>query len=127
MSADGTISEKPAVLIVEDHEDTRELVAVAFERAGFEVLQAGSKEEGLDTLRAHPHPAIVVTDYSLGDGNGLTLVKEARREGVLNGQPIILWTSLRMIAAPESVVVLHKPLTPDRLVGEARELLAKHH
>ncbi len=126
MAADGSSSDRPAVILVEDHEDTRELVALAFERAGFEVLQAGSKEEGLNTLRQHPHPSILVTDFSLGDGNGLALVREALLEGVLDvHQRIILWTSMRNVEAPSSIVLLHKPLAVDRLVGEAQNLLAR--
>lgn len=125
MAADGTGSERPAVILVEDHEDTRELVALAFERAGFLVLQAGSKEEGLAILRRHPRPSVLVTDYSLGDGNGLALVHEALGEGVVDDHRIILWTSMRNVKPPASVVLLHKPLPADRLVGEAQDLIAR--
>ncbi|MEO8800939.1 MAG: response regulator [Polyangiaceae bacterium] len=125
MAADGSSSDRPAVILVEDHEDTRELVALAFERAGFEVLQAGSKAEGLHILRQHPHPSILVTDYSLGDGNGLALVREALLEGVLDDQRIILWTSMHNVKPPASILLLHKPLAADRLVGEAENLLGR--
>lgn len=68
------------VLLVDDHELIRSGLRRAFERTDdFEVVgEAGTLADAarkIETL----HPAVMVVDVRLPDGNGLNLVKEARK------------------------------------------------
>ena len=69
------------ILIVEDHEDTRDVLERFLARKGFDVTIADSVENGLTLLRTKQFSAIV-SDIMLPDGTGYGLMSEARREGV---------------------------------------------
>ena len=57
-------SVRPVVLIVEDHQDTRDLYAVYLGLTGFSVLTARNGMEGLSRA-CESHPDVVVTDVLL--------------------------------------------------------------
>ena len=69
------------ILIVEDHEDTRDVLERFLSRKGFDVTIAESVQNGLTLLRTHRFGAIV-SDIMLPDGTGYGLMSEARRHGV---------------------------------------------
>jgi DNA-binding response OmpR family regulator len=66
------------VLLVEDHRDTREVLARLLEHWGFDVVPVENLEKGLGTLEKESFGA-VVSDISLPDGEGYTLIEEAKR------------------------------------------------
>ena len=63
------------LLIVDDDAPLRERLARAMEKKGFEVTQAESVKEGIDTIKINK-PAFAVVDLRLNDGNGLEVVKK---------------------------------------------------
>ena len=69
------------ILVVEDHEDTRNVLERFFVRCGFDVSSAATLEEGLQFLQTKPFDAIV-SDIALSDGTGYALISEARRRGI---------------------------------------------
>lgn len=69
------------ILIVEDHEDTRQVLERFLSRKGFEVTSAENVQHGLTLLRTQQFGAIV-SDIMLPDGTGYGLMSEARRQGV---------------------------------------------
>lgn len=73
------------VLLVEDEDDTRELLARALTRAGYEVTAAGSRAEALAQGEHGPGPEVVVTDIVLGgdDLGGLRLMTELESRGIV--------------------------------------------
>jgi DNA-binding response OmpR family regulator len=70
--------ETPKVLLVEDHEDTRELMIIALGQSDYEVSTAGSIAEAL-MLVAKQHFDLFVLDSVLPDGTGLELCKSIRQ------------------------------------------------
>jgi CheY-like chemotaxis protein len=69
------------ILIVEDHEDSREALERFLSRCGYGVAVAADLRSALNLLRAQPFDA-VVTDIALPDGTGYALVSEVRRRGL---------------------------------------------
>jgi DNA-binding response OmpR family regulator len=69
------------ILIVEDHEDTRDVLERFLSRKGFDVTIADNVQNGLTLLRTQQFGAIV-SDIMLPDGTGYGLMSEARRLGV---------------------------------------------
>jgi DNA-binding response OmpR family regulator len=69
------------ILIVEDHDDTREVLERFLSRKGFDVTIADNVQNGLTLLRTKQFGAIV-SDIMLPDGTGYGLMSEARRHGV---------------------------------------------
>ncbi len=75
-----TISESmarrvPAVLVVDDEADLRELVALTIVKLGFDVDTAGSLARARELLAQNSY-ALCLTDMRLGDGTGMDLVRE---------------------------------------------------
>ena len=67
------------VLVVEDHDDTRELISTFLQRWGFVVRSAEGLEAGLKIVQDEPFDAIV-SDIGLRDGSGYALVAAAKRQ-----------------------------------------------
>ena len=66
------------ILIVEDEREIAELLAAYVERAGYEVVKAGTVQ---DAIRAHAqsNPALVLLDIGLPGGDGLDVLTTIRR------------------------------------------------
>ena len=67
--------EDKSLLIVDDDNPFRERLARAMKKKGFEVTQAESVKQGINTVRLNK-PAFAIVDLRLGDGNGLEVVKK---------------------------------------------------
>ena len=66
------------LLIVDDDNPLRDRLARAMEKKGFVVTQAENAKMGIIQAKNTP-PAFAVIDLRLGDGSGLTVVKEIRK------------------------------------------------
>ena len=67
-----------SLLIVDDDSPLRDRLARAMEKKGFKVTQAENVKMGTIQAKNTP-PAFAVVDLRLGDGSGLTVVKEIRK------------------------------------------------
>ena len=65
------------VLVVEDHEDAREIIAGVLEAAGAQVLTASSTSEAVERV-AHVKPDVLVADVGLPDEDGYALLNRLR-------------------------------------------------
>ena len=72
-------STRQTILLVDDSDLIRTLMARGLIRAGYEVLEAGSGPHALKILEAHPKPIdMLVTDMTLPLMDGLQLYLEIR-------------------------------------------------
>jgi CheY-like chemotaxis protein len=69
------------VLIVEDHQDSREMLERYLTRRGYDVTTAGDLQAGIDLLDEQRFDAII-SDFALPDGTGYALMSEVRRRGI---------------------------------------------
>lgn len=69
---------RPRILFVEDHEDTRNMLAAMLGSSGYEVETAADREGGLRLARAGRFDLILL-DYRYGDGTGEELCRLVRR------------------------------------------------
>lgn len=67
------------VLVIDDEDRFRELLARIISLEGFEVFQAKNVREGLKTLE-NESVRVVVTDVKLPDGNGMDLLERIKKE-----------------------------------------------
>jgi CheY-like chemotaxis protein len=129
MAYTSTVSgrEVPLILLVEDHQDTRQMYA-EFLGIGFHVLTAGDGEQALETARVH-HPDLVITDLSLPGIDGFELMIALRRDPSFGSIPIICLSGYggesydERARAAGSDRILLKPCMPDKLAEVAAELL----
>jgi CheY-like chemotaxis protein len=112
------------VLVVEDTDDSRELLRLALEYWGALVTTAESAERAkrlLDTLRPH----VLVTDISMPD-DGIALIREVRTVAQEKGIhiPAIAVTAhtgrRHELLAEGFAELLEKPLDPIALCGVVR-------
>src|SRR5437868_13248325 len=68
------------ILLVEDHQDTRQVLTRLLSHWGFDVAAADTLQSGLDKLE-HENIDVIVSDIGLPDGTGYALISEARRRG----------------------------------------------
>jgi DNA-binding response OmpR family regulator len=80
--------QKPLVLIVEDHEDTRFMLQYVLEMRGCRVALA---EDGVTAVRAawSEHPDLILMDAALPRLDGMAATRLIRRVAALNDVPII--------------------------------------
>lgn len=70
------------IMVVEDHEDTRRVLARALRRKGYGVTAAGSVEAAVAQFSASP-PDLLISDIGLPDGTGWDLLEKLRPHGPL--------------------------------------------
>ena len=78
------------ILVVEDEDEIRDLVATALRFRGFEVVEAGSGGEALGLART-ANPRLIVLDVMLPDLDGFTLCRKIRAGG--DAVPVIFLTA----------------------------------
>ena len=122
------------VLLVEDNDDLRQLVALRLKRAGHEVLQASNGPEGLRTAIAAP-PDVFVLDIGLPEMNGYELAKALRAQEPLQDCLMIALTGYGSTEAREAAMDagfdahLVKPIDMNKLQAliEGRTQSAQKH
>lgn len=98
-------------------------------RARFEVSAVGSIEQAVRALRTF-HPAVVVTELVLPDGDGVSICREAKAYGA---NPSVLATTSVPELVPDALIagcdgVLLKPFAPNLLftrLGRLSQLRSK--
>ena len=86
------ISESATILIVEDEQDIRELLAYNLEKEGYATVQAADGKEGLDLARSRK-PDLILLDLMLPKMDGLAVCRELERDAGTVRIPIIMLTA----------------------------------
>lgn len=115
------------ILIVEDNEESRKLLALNFSQEGYSVVVARDGAEGLARL-IKEKPCLVVTDLHMPEMHGSEMIRKIRRRPelkdtkvvVLTGQGAAVGEGAREAGAD---VVLYKPLSFDSLNHIVQKLL----
>jgi CheY-like chemotaxis protein len=118
------------ILIVEDNDATREGLAYILRKAGYEVATASNGRQGLDCLRSgRPRPDLVVLDMLLPVLDGWHFLEELRQWSRPLKIPILITTATilsRDWAAQHGCAgFLRKPVKPEQLLCEIKELLGR--
>ena len=81
---DATASRSLHLLLVDDHADTRDVLARLLAKCGHDVVTSGSIQSALKLLETGRFDALI-SDIGLPDGSGYDLVREAKRRQPLKG------------------------------------------
>jgi len=111
----------PVVVVVEDHDDSRELLVDVLEVAGFTTRAAATVAEAGTLLASEPADALIA-DFSLPDGSGGDLLVAC---GDARPRVCVLLTGFDASAVNTGGfdVVLKKPVDLDALVTALRARL----
>ena len=117
------------ILIVENNEDSRRLLALNFSLEGYSVVAAGDGAEGL-AMVLEEKPGVVVTDLQLRRVHGIEMIKQLRKRSEMKNLKIIVLTSQdedHANAAREAGadIVVHKPLAFDSLNDIVKRMAIK--
>jgi len=125
-----TDREAPLVLVADDEEDIRSLVAFRLRRAGYEVITAADGEEAL-LLATTRLPDLVVLDMMMPKATGLEVTRSMREHEATKAIPVILLTA----RAQEGDVIsgfeagaddyVKKPFSPQDLQARVQALLER--
>ena len=80
------------VLLIDDEEGFRDVIAKSLAKHGFEVLEAGDGQEGLRKA-AESRPDLILCDLIMPQMNGYEMLAALRREERLAGIPVIFLTA----------------------------------
>jgi CheY-like chemotaxis protein len=118
------------VLIVDDHVDSRELLATVLQDVGVTVAEAGTGADAVARARTDPAPALILVDLALPDCHGTDVVRAIKRIRSLQHVPILALSASVMAADKEAaadagcVGFIEKPLIPDDVAERVRRLLS---
>jgi DNA-binding response OmpR family regulator len=87
-----TEGDRPVVLVADDDDDIRDLVAFRLDRAGYEVLRAGDGQQALDLAKEHV-PDLAVLDVMMPKLTGYDVTRELRADAATSRIPVILLTA----------------------------------
>ena len=122
-----------SILVVEDDDDTRELLKVLLETQGAAVTATASVQEALSAYD-HSRPNVIVADIGMPDYNGYTLIGRVRARDREKGKivPAIALTAFTTAIDRDTVlsagfqVHMPKPFEPSRLISIIADLAAKY-
>jgi CheY-like chemotaxis protein len=120
---------RPLVLVVDDHVDSRDLLAAVLREIGVSLAEAGTGKEALERLRAWPVPRLVLLDLSLPDCHGTDVVKAIKSDPQTTGIPVIALSASvtdadkAAAAAAGCEGFIEKPALPDDVVEMVRRTL----
>lgn len=118
------------ILVVDDSDDTREMMAKLLELEAFTVVTAEDGRAGLNVADIEL-PDLIITDINMPNMNGLDMIRQLRRRPRFGGIPIMAITAYGNGVAKEALEAgadraATKPVQFHNLVVEIRELLSSH-
>jgi putative two-component system response regulator len=119
----------PVVLVVDDHEDTRQMSLIVLRSQGFSAMAAVGGEAGF-VCASEQKPDVIVTDLAMPDGDGWEFVQKLAADPRTKSIPVVMLTAcateaVKQRAQHEGVAAFFfKPCSPDVLAAELRRLVA---
>ena len=118
------------VMVVEDNEKNRKLMRVVLKSKGYNVIEATTGEEAIDTLKKQK-PDIILMDIQLPGIDGITLVKQIKADANTNDIPIIAVTAYAMKGDEQKILscgcngYISKPIDTHELPNIIEQYLRK--
>ena len=120
------MTDRAAVLLVEDDESLRRILAIQLRAAGLTVTGAGSAEEAIELIDGGLRPTVVLLDVNLPGETGWDFLRGPHLAAA--GAPPVVITSATTVS-PRRLAEFHvagylpKPCPMDTLVDTIRRLL----
>jgi DNA-binding response OmpR family regulator len=114
------------VLVVDDQQYLRDIIAAILEDAGYSALAVGTSDEAMRRLE-EIRPELLVLDMSLPGMSGLQLLDRLRESEAWHSLPVVMVSGdpgkLVAVEGRENVVALTKPFEVSVLIDEIRRVL----
>jgi CheY-like chemotaxis protein len=119
----GPAPQPKRVLIVEDNEVTRDVMALILESEGYQVSTAADGRRALEWLRGGQRPCLILLDLMMPVMDGWQFREEQRRDRALADIPVVVCTAAGEAAKQEAMgaaELLNKPVEADNLLAAVR-------
>ena len=122
---------RPLVLVVDAHDDTRALYALALSVMGFDVVAACDADDGCRRVW-ETHPDIIVTELEVPHYNGWQFLHDLKQNAHTRDIPVVavsahVQETVRERAEREGFAAFFpKPCMPDQLASGLRQVLDGH-
>lgn len=119
-----------SILTVDDSPSLRMAIKIALTGAGYSVTEAGDGLEGLSKAKGSRFD-LIITDLNMPNMDGLTMIRELRKDPAQCGTPILFLTtesddSMKAQAkAAGATGWLVKPFVPEQLIKVSRKVLGR--
>lgn len=119
------------ILIVENGDDWRRLLAFVIQHSGFEVIEATTGPKAIDQAMA-ANPDLILLDLSLPEMSGIEVIKQLRMDLVTKNIPVVIETaygdetSVRQAIKAGAREVLYKPFDLSDLPSIVRQNLTRN-
>lgn len=120
----------PKILLVDDEEDIRSLLALKLQKEGFDTIEAADGLEGEKKAKKEK-PDLIVLDLMMPGKDGISVCKALRKDSRTSDTPILMLTARSGL--DEKIVGLElgaddfmtKPFSPRELVLRVRNILRR--
>jgi signal transduction histidine kinase len=120
------------VLVVEDEDDTRELLAIALEQVGAQVTSVSSVAAALESLDRSP-PDVLVSDLAMPDEDGFSFIRKVRSRPAGKGGDVPAAALTAYVRTEDRVRALAagfqkhlpKPIDPSDLIAAVASLAGR--
>ena len=116
------------ILVVEDHEDNRQILRDLLGSADFKMIEAWDGEAGLSAA-ASEKPDLILMDIQLPGMDGYEVTRRIKADPALRSIPIIAVTSYALSGDEDKAraagcdAYVAKPYSPRQLLAKIREYL----
>ena len=114
---------RTTILVIDDDDDIREVLATLLDEAGFRVVTAANGREALEHLREDPQPDVILLDLMMPEMDGYQFRAEQQRDPALRAIPTLIVTAGTVTSRVEALgaeAILRKPVSLRRLVDTIR-------
>jgi two-component system cell cycle response regulator DivK len=115
------------ILVVEDHEDNRQILRDLLSAAGYEMIEAHDGEQALEKVVVRPD--LILMDIQLPGIDGYEVTRRIKADPALAAIPIIAVTSYALTGDDAKARAagcddyVAKPFSPRQLLAKIREYL----
>jgi two-component system, chemotaxis family, sensor histidine kinase and response regulator PixL len=111
----------PTVLLAEDDDDLRGVIATTLMEHGFDVVATKDGEDAFERLVGGPAIDVLLLDLQMPRLGGRELYERLRSYVRFRDLPVVVLTAFDHLRIPADVThVLKKPISIDALVGNLR-------
>ena len=118
------------ILVVEDETPIREMISFVLDQNGFNAIEACDIEQALEKIR-EPYPDLILLDWMLPGGTGVSLAKKLKQNEYTRNIPIIMLTARSdeddKVKGFEAGVddYVTKPFSPKELIARIKAVIRR--
>jgi CheY-like chemotaxis protein len=115
------MARRPSVLVVDDDQAIREVIAEVLRDEGYEVVCAENGVQAMRELHKNPRPDVVLLDLMMPVMSGWEVLEQVQQDSALAGIPVVVVSAMNAPGAREH---LCKPIDLDHLLATVERLTA---